>query len=108
MNCLNVYGPTVVNENAFAYLKCLNEMCFKMGVTIHVTCVTWIHVVGGPCHTTCLSHHVYFSQVIIRHSTPDASKYVKFGLSRNSTKFDVVARFRERIPTVKSVSSYEI
>ena len=33
MNCLNVYGPTVVNENASAYLNGLNEMCLKMGVT---------------------------------------------------------------------------
>ena len=37
-----------------------------------------------------------------------ASKNVKFRLSRNSTTFDVVARFRETIPTVKSVSSSEI
>ena len=35
-------------------------------------------------------------------------KACKFRLSRNLTKFDVVARFRERIPTVKSVSSSEI
>ena len=28
--------------------------------------------------------------------------------SRNSTKFDVVARFRDTIPTVTSVSSFEI
>ena len=31
-----------------------------------------------------------------------------FRLSRNSMKFDVVARFRERIPTVKSVLSSDI
>ena len=35
-------------------------------------------------------------------------KMCKFRLSRNSTKFDVVARFRETIPTVKSISSSEI
>ena len=40
--------------------------------------------------------------------TFDASKSVKFCMSRNSTKFDLVARFRETIPTVKSVSSFEI
>ena len=61
-----------------------------------------------PCHTTCLSYHVHFSQVIIWYLTPGASKDVKFRLSRNSTKFDVVARFREMIPTVKSVLSSEI
>ena len=35
-------------------------------------------------------------------------KTCKFRLSRNLTKFDVVARFRETIPTVKSVLSSEI
>ena len=40
---------------------------------------------------------------VLRHSTPGASKNVKFRMSRNSTKFDVVAKFREVIPTVKSV-----
>ena len=63
----------------------------------------------------------------LTHSTPDTwhivslSKYAKcpalrsllqktckFILSRNSTKFDVVAKFRETIPTVKSVSSSKI
>ena len=33
---------------------------------------------------------------------------MKFRLSQNSTKFDMVARFRETIPTVKSVSSSKI
>ena len=37
-----------------------------------------------------------------------ASKNVKFQLSQNSTKLDMVARFRETIPTVKFVSSSEI
>ena len=40
--------------------------------------------------------------------TLDALKNVKFRLSRNSTKFDVIARFRETIPTMKPVSSSEI
>ena len=35
-------------------------------------------------------------------------KTCKLRLSQNSTKFDVVARFCETIPTVKSVSSSEI
>ena len=35
-------------------------------------------------------------------------KMCKFRLSQNSTKFDVVARFRKTIPTVKSVSSSKI
>ena len=45
---------------------------------------------------------------VLRHPTPGASKNVKFRLSWNSTKFDVVARFHETIPTVKSVSSSNI
>ena len=41
-------------------------------------------------------------------STLGALKNVKFRLSWNSTKFDVVARFYEKISTVKSVLSSEI
>ena len=41
-----------------------------------------------------------------RYSVP--RKMCKFRLSRNSTKFDMVAIFRETIPTVKSVLSSEI
>ena len=37
-----------------------------------------------------------------------ALKNTKFRLSRNSMKFDVVARFHETIPTMKSASSSEI
>ena len=44
----------------------------------------------------------------VSHTTLGASKNVKFRLSWNSTKFDVTARFRETIPTVKSVSLSEI
>ena len=35
-------------------------------------------------------------------------KTCKFRLSRNSNKFDVVARFRETIPTGNFVLSYEV
>ena len=38
----------------------------------------------------------------------DASKNMKFRLSRNPTKLDVLAIFRETILTVKFVSSSEI
>ena len=41
-------------------------------------------------------------------TTLGALKNVKFRLSRNSTKFDVIARFRETIPMVKPVLSSEI
>ena len=40
--------------------------------------------------------------------TLGALKNVKFRLSQNSTKFDVISRFHETIPTVKPVSSFEI
>ena len=40
---------------------------------------------------------------VLRHPTCGVLKNVKFRLSRNSTKFDMVARFRETNPTVKSI-----
>ena len=40
----------------------------------------------------------------VSHTTFGASKNMKFRPSQNSTKFNVVARFRETISTVKSVS----
>ena len=39
---------------------------------------------------------------------PLFQKTCKFRLSQNSTKLDMVARFRETISTVKSVSSFKI
>ena len=36
MNCLNVYGPTVVNENASAYLKWFEWNVFENGCYILV------------------------------------------------------------------------
>ena len=68
----------------------------------HAKSVTRVHVVGEFFHITCLS------QAVLRHQTPGASKNVKFQLSWNLTKLDVVARFCETIPIVKSVSSSEI
>ena len=44
----------------------------------------------------------------VSRTTLGALKYVKFLLSRNSIKFDVVARFHETIITVKPVWSSEI
>ena len=45
--------------------------------------------------------NVSHSIPIMCHSIPYVSKNIQFRLSRNSTKFDVVARFRETIPIVK-------
>ena len=75
-----------------------------------------------PCVTSEPTPKLMFELPIAEHVAPlgalikcqvyrthlRASKNVKFRLSRNSTKFDVVARFRETIPTVKSVSSSKI
>ena len=52
-----------------------------------------------------MSHSKCAKYLVLR-SLPQ--KTCKFLLSQNSMKFDVVARFRETIPTVKSVSSSEI
>ena len=59
----------------------------------------WFHV--APTHGV-IWHHAKC------HTTPHTSKNVKFRLSRNPTKFDIVVKFRETIPTVTSVSSSEI
>ena len=70
---------------------------------MHLPCIM-TH--GLPCvtHMAChLSQHgspfvtTWFAMCRL---TPVASKYVKFRLSQNSTKFDWVARFRKTIPTV--------
>ena len=44
----------------------------------------------------------------ICHPTPNTSKNVKFQLSRNTTKFDRLIKFREMNSTIKSVLSSEI
>ena len=48
------------------------------------------------------------SKIVLLHPNPMPRKTCKFRLSRNSTKFDMLARFREMIPTVKSISSSKI
>ena len=60
---------------------------------------TWLNVSHSHKCTTCHA---------MCHSTPDASKNVKFQLSRNPMKFDVLTRFCEMNSTVKSVSSSKI
>ena len=60
-----------------------------------VTLDTW-HTV---CHSKC-------TKCPAQRSFP--RKTCKFRLSRNSTKIDVIARFRETIQAMKSISSSEI
>ena len=71
-------------------------------LSTHATCFRWVHIVCDFCRITCLS------RAVLRYPTPDASKNVKFRLSWNSMKLNMMARFRETIPTVKSISSSEI
>ena len=69
----------------------------------------------GPHLSSCLTNPAHDMWHLLSHSKCDTcpaplgvSKNVKFRLSRNLAKFDVVARFHETIPMVKSVSSSEI
>ena len=57
---------------------------------------------------TLLRCHVASPNLAMCHPTPHASTNVKSRPPRNSTKFDVVAKFHETISTEKSVSSSEI
>ena len=57
---------------------------------------------------TILRCHVASPNLVMCHPTPHASKNVKSRPPRNSTKFDVVANFRETISMEKSVSSSKI
>ena len=72
---------------------------------------TWAPL-GSPCLTNSAPDtwhtvsHSKCAKCLALRSLP--RKTCKFRLSRNSTKFDVVARFREMIPTVKFVSSSKI
>ena len=68
----------------------------------HVS-LTWLamcHSHGSP-YVTHMARHVSPTWLAMCSSTPIFSKYVKFRLSWNSTKFDWVARFRETIPTMQ-------
>ena len=76
-------------------LPCMRVSCHLASLMCQVSFPLVPH---GMCpHAKC--HHM------IR---PLASKYVKFRLSRNSTKFDCVPRFRETNSTAWSVSSSKI
>ena len=94
-----------------------HAMCHTHGLpcATHMAChVAYMHR-PLPCHVAhglpCVTHmvfHVSPTWPVMCHQTPVASKYVKFCLSRNPTKFNWVARFHKTIPTVYSISSSEI
>ena len=72
-----------------------------------VSSIMWL-IMSQNSSASYGSYHVSHSWGVMWHPTLYAMKNVQFRLSRNSTKFDVVAKFRETISTVKSVSSFEI
>ena len=90
-------------------------MCHPHGLpcVTHMACHvsrTWLsmcHAHGLPC-VTHMVLHVSSTWLSMCRPILIVSKYVKFRLSRNSTKFDWVARFHETIPMVQSISSSEI
>ena len=57
---------------------------------------------------TLLGGHVVSPNLAMCHPTPSRLKKRVIPTTRNPTKFDVVAKFREMISTEKSVSSSEI
>ena len=70
----------------------------------HANCEPFLFVPS----VTLLWCHVASPNISMCHPTPHASKNVKSRPPRNPTKFDMVAKFRERISTKKSVSSSKI
>ena len=71
----------------------------------------WVPL-GFPCLTNSapdmwhtVSHSKYAKCLPLRSLHRKTCKFRRF---RNSTKFDVVARFREKILTLKSVSSSKV
>ena len=108
-------SPLAMNKSAvapyIAFKGSMHGMPCVTRIACHVShmhafamhCDTWLaicHPHGSPCVVINMARHVSLDTV--------ASKYLKFRLSWNSTKFDWVARFRKTIPTVQSVLSSEI
>ena len=113
----HAHGMPCVTHMACHVSRTWHAMCHTHGLpcVTHMAChVSHMHR-PFPCIVThgfpCVTHmvrHVSSTWLAMCRPTPVASKYVKFRLSRNPTKFDWVARFCEMIPTVQSVLSSEI
>ena len=71
-----------------------------MNVSGYPTSTSILRVDGSSTDTPVLGCNNMSLKPFLRHPTPGASKNVKFRLSQNSTKFDVVARFCETILTM--------
>ena len=100
LGCPGAYGMHYVNSKQFmliyshAYINTINS---------HKSCYSIYNN-----NIKISSHGLINKSSRFTAPTPNASKNVKFQLSRNWMKFDVVGRFHKTIPTVKSVSSSEI
>ena len=106
------FSLLVPRTEACCPLACLNSPCeapyigFKGAMhvdTWHAMC----HTHGLPCFTHMVCH-VSSTWLAMCRPTLVASKYMKFRLSQNSMKFGWVTRFCETVPTVQSVSPFEI
>ena len=101
-------------SNCHWFLR-LHTYCLSIIVDFHplrrCSMSTW-----APLGYLCLTNSVPDARYLLNHLkyvkcsilSSLSRKACKFRLSRNSMKFDVIARFRETIPTMKSVSSSEI
>ena len=98
---------------------------FKSWPTLHhVFTLAWVHFCPETIYFISVQVQIIFyeldsnclptSKILLKISSlrvtgrPVTSKKVKIRLSRNSMKFIWVTRFRERNPTIRSVSSFEI
>ena len=79
-------------------------MCHSHGLPCVTTWFAMCHPHGSPC-VIHMVRHVSSTWLAMCRPVRVSSKYVKFRLSRNSTKFDWVANFHETIPMVQSVLS---
>ena len=102
-NFLSLYYSSC-HVSPFPWSICHMDTCSRWHSPHHMALMPCVLLPW--CHVATLSHAMWHHPM--RHPTPDASKNMKFGPSRNSTKFDWVNRFRETNSMVKSVSSFEI
>ena len=96
--CVTHGKPCVCGMPCVTHMAC--HVSHMHAFAMH--CDTWL----AMCHH--MVGHVSSTWLVMCRPTRVSSKYVKFRLSQNSTKFDWVANFHETIPTVQSVLSSEI
>ena len=107
VSCVAINFPYLFLISLFPFYDIINHMasCEPWdSFPTHANCEPFVFVPS----VTLLWCHEASPNLAMCHRTPHASKNVKSRPPRNSTKFDVVAKFRETISTEKSVSSSEI